>query len=745
MWGPGARVGEWTLGKELARGGQGAVFEARHAARGARAAIKLLLDRDPESRRRFRQEALTLARLRHEHLPRALDQGELPDGTPFMVMEYVEGVDLRRLVEQQGLPPLEEVVRLLCAVAAALHHCHQQGVIHRDVKPANVLLERETGRPLLVDFGLIKRDRLRLAWSTQDAGTLTSEGEILGTPGYMAPEQLDPGRFGAVGPRSDVYGLGATLYYLLSGAPPFQGATVLDTLRAVAWEAPPDPRRRNPAVPAALAALCLSCLAKDQAERPLSAEVFAAELRAAGLARRPGRRPALLVAVSGALLLGAATLVLSLAGSGGPAAGLEEVGVRAGPSADPPVTSVAPTPSRAPPPGLALEPVPEVRASAERLLASAEERIAKGDPRGAREDVELALQLDPTHARAWTNRGFLRMQAGDHQGARGDLDRAIELDRRSVAAHANRGYLRYLMRDYPGALSDLNRALELDPRDAQSYGNRAAVRRALGDEAGAAADLEWFVTLNPDHSGAVAARAMLEARQRGEERPRDPQAARECVAQADRQFRQGDLAGSLRSLNLAVALDPELALARVNRGFLRGREGDLKGAAQDLDRALELDPSLPEAWFNRALVRRQLGDLEGASRDLDRLLELAPRHARACLDRGILRQRLGDLAGARADMDRAIELQPGWSDPWANRGALRLKQDDQTGGRQDLQQALTLEPRNAFARFNLATLDLRTGDVAAGIAGYQAVIDQDPGSPLADEARAELARLLEQR
>ncbi|MBL4846530.1 MAG: serine/threonine protein kinase [Planctomycetes bacterium] len=150
---------------------------------------------------------------------------------------------------------------MLNEVARTLHYCHEQGIVHRDVKPENVMIEAGSGRVVLVDFGLIRRDRLRAAWSTQDEQSLTQEGTTLGTPSYMPPEQVSS-EIGQVDRRSDVYALGALLYFLLTGELPFTGANAVNVLIQVLEAAPPDPRRVNAEVPDALAKLCMQCMAK---------------------------------------------------------------------------------------------------------------------------------------------------------------------------------------------------------------------------------------------------------------------------------------------------------------------------------------------------------------------------------------------------------------------------------------------------------------------------------------------------
>ena len=292
------------------------MLDARHSGTGQPVALKLLLRPESEVvRARFRQEAQVLARLQHPGVVGVHACGELPSGLPYLALARVPGVDLRTRIEQDRPSPAWSAQRV-ALLADAVEHLHQRGVVHRDLKPANVLLAPPDERPVLVDFGLVQRDPAKLALSSlDDRLRLTASGATPGTPAYMPPEQIDASDLGPVGPRSDVYGLGAVLYACLTGEPPFAGATPLNTLVAVLKHPPRDPRELNPAVPADLAALCLRCLAKHPSDRPPSAAALAEALRGESVpsapaldhaARRRLRWGALPLA---ALLLGALGLV----------------------------------------------------------------------------------------------------------------------------------------------------------------------------------------------------------------------------------------------------------------------------------------------------------------------------------------------------------------------------------------------------------------------------------------------------
>jgi hypothetical protein len=288
------RLGGYRVLRRLGAGGMGVVFLAEDEQLQRRVALKAMrpgLAGDPAARQRFLREARATAALQHDHVVRIYQVGE-EGGVPFLAMELLEGEPLEARLQREGKLPYPELLRVGREVAAGLAAAHERGLIHRDVKPANVWLEAGGGRVKLLDFGLVRQLRAE--------GTLTREGTVLGTPGYLAPEQL---RGRPVDARGDLFSLGCLLYRASTGEPPFRGDDVLVTLMAVTSTHPPAPRVRNPQLPAAFSALVMRLLAKDPRHRPASAAAVAAALQAlaGGPAARPGPgRAAWLAAVAAA-------------------------------------------------------------------------------------------------------------------------------------------------------------------------------------------------------------------------------------------------------------------------------------------------------------------------------------------------------------------------------------------------------------------------------------------------------------
>jgi len=270
--------GEYELLEELGRGGMGIVYKARQKSPGRIVALKMVLRGDTASATdlaRFRAEAEAAAKVLHPHIVPVYEVGE-QDGRPYFSMKLIDGTTLARRLADGPLPS-RLAAEMLVPVCRAIADAHRHGVLHRDLKPSNILIDRE-GRTFVTDFGLAKR----LTPDNPDgslSGGLTQSGAILGTPGYMAPEQA-AGPRGEVSPATDVYALGAILYAMLTGRPPFQAASALDTVLMVLEQEPLPPRMLNPRADSDLEMIALKCLQKPADLRYRDADALADDLQA---------------------------------------------------------------------------------------------------------------------------------------------------------------------------------------------------------------------------------------------------------------------------------------------------------------------------------------------------------------------------------------------------------------------------------------------------------------------------------
>lgn len=267
-------AGRWIVEHVLGSGGMGRVLAVRHKELGSVAAIKVLSSTEPDARSRFAREARAMATLTSRHTVRVHDVGKTDDGTPYMVMECLEGADLAKVLKQDGPPRVVDACVWMEQACEAVEEAHGKGIIHRDLKPQNLFLAKERdGKRIIrvLDFGIARR----VAAKGVDTSTLTQVGAVVGTLAYMAPEQIRSPKDADA--RSDVWSLGACLYRILSGKRPFEASSEFGVIEGILHHDPKPLREQRPDVPAEVEAVVAQCLRKEPGERFLSA----AELRIA--------------------------------------------------------------------------------------------------------------------------------------------------------------------------------------------------------------------------------------------------------------------------------------------------------------------------------------------------------------------------------------------------------------------------------------------------------------------------------
>jgi len=653
-------LGPYDLLDELGRGGMGIVYRARHRELGREVALKTLLPgfADRIDLARFEREARAASGLADPHVVRVLDFGR-DAGVVYLAMELVPGESLQRRVERTGPLPSDRAAWIAAQVARGLAAAHARGLIHRDVKPANVLLRGED-EALLADFGLAKD----LAAGGE---RLTATGELLGTPAYMAPEQA---LGGPVDARTDVYGVAATLYFALTGRPPHQQATAIGTLESIATRAPTPPRAVRPDVAPAVEAACLAGLARAPADRPATCGELARTLERVGGRTRRGldRAPAGARRGSAAALIAAlaAAVVVALGTgawwTGRAGAGAGDAAATGEPPAPPPDGSAAP-PQASPPPST----------EAAALLAAARERRAEGNDDAAVDLLARAIALAERRdvlLDAIALRGEVRLRRGEHGPALEDgrlieelrpddprghvlvargliglgapaarieaaVARAHAGDDPPAAAYSARAWLRFGQGRPREALADLDAAAERDPGHALAWTLRGSILLSLGRSADARAALERGLELDPHDAGGwfnlgKARRATgapdgaLDAFARANEL--DPELAIAWDARGRTLIERGALADGLACLDRAIAVAPDDVDFRIARADALLDSAGAAGAFADLDRVLALEPDHPDGLALRAEAHYRAGDRAAAEADFERLRARHPNH-----------------------------------------------------------------------------------------------------------------------
>ncbi|HEX8199742.1 MAG TPA: protein kinase, partial [Isosphaeraceae bacterium] len=593
----GPVVADYEILAELGHGGMGVVYRARQRSLNRAVALKMIRHGSrarPDQLARFRIEAEAVARLHHANIVQIYDIGEA-EGLPFFSLELLPGGSLAERLA--GTPQPEATsAALLVTLARAMHAAHGAGIVHRDLKPANVLFDAD-GTPKITDFGLAKR------LEHEDGQTQT--GQVMGTPSYMAPEQAG-GRVAGIGPPTDVYALGAILYEMLTGRPPFKGATPMETLRQVLDEEPVPPSRLRPRISRDVETICLKCLAKDPRRRYADAAELADDLDRyrAGEPIRARRTPpwerglkwSRRHPTAATLLATAATLLIGLIGAWAWYLRWAQARDRR-----------------------EVQRIASLRVEAVDGLFRAREALGHQDHAGGKElvgkllgKIEHEASLSDLAARArdllgQLNRGLARASVAEAVRARAEADRAR--------------YRRFQESRF-AALYHETQFNGLDPT-ANRKATRAAARAALGAFAPPGHDDSWTLppappaTLGPRERDAVAegcyelmlVLAEAEAHALPGEDPR----------------RQVDLA--LRILDGAARLRPAPSRAyHLRRAACLEQAQDAAGAEHQRRLADVREPTSPFDHFLTGLERYKRNDGPAAARAFDAVLQEQPDH-----------------------------------------------------------------------------------------------------------------------
>lgn len=512
----------------------------------------------------------------------------------FLVQQYVDGLNLIELLEKEGAFSEQKIRQVLLDVLPVLQSLHEQGVIHRDLKPDNIM-RRQDGKHVLIDFGVAKLLK-------QTAMAHAGVGTIVGSPGYASPEQIQRGRATPVG---DLYGLGSSCFHLLSHVSPYHLSLEFNYLWSENWQQyvsqPLSLELRN---------IFDKLLQIEPAQRYQSAGEVLQDLKAAPALLQQGKitlptrfsLPSRVPQMSGKMW--AAISTLSLVGLGG----IGYVAIRANDT-----VSVSPM------------------SRAEALLRKGYEKYREGEYEGAIAAYDESIRLDAKNADAFNERGLAQYGLKDYQAALADYDQALKLDSRHSDAYGNRGLAKHALQDYQAAVKDYNQAIRLNSQYAYVFHNRGLSKYNLKDLQGALSDYDQALRIDPKRADTLRSRGRT-------------------------YYELSNYRAALTDYDAAIQLDGENANAYNGRGHVKGKLGDSQGALADFDKAIQLDDQLVDAYNSRGLAKYNRRNYQEAFQDYNTAIRLDPNYGVAYFNRGFVKEVQKDIEGAKADFQKAADL-----------------------------------------------------------------------------------------
>ncbi len=745
-------TGKYVRTEKLGAGGMGEVWKALDTELNRWVALKFLKDEDPAVLARFQREAKTAAALSHPNIAAIYEVGE-SEGRHFIAMQLVPG----RTMDHFPKRDRRLIVRLFRDAARAVDHAHRNGIIHRDLKPENLMVqEREDGWAVMVlDFGLAR--------PIEGGEKLSQSGEVYGTAPYMSPEQA---RGEHLDERADVYSLGATMYDVLTGKPPFQGTNILEVLRKVGAEEPVRPRKFDPRIHRDLETIVLKCLEKKPERRYANARELAEDLErflnSEPIVARPpstlyrlrmklGKRKAVMATAAAGLVGIIVVAALILGGHDRIAEARAEAGVHV---------------------DLARLKIDQI----DQLLKIDENRTKQIDglARGALQELQEALRVCPEQEEACFEMGRMYALMGRVDKAIESFTRAIGLAPRQAKAYLGRAALNLeIYEDLrhisgSGAVQsenaksakvlaqvneDLQKVRSLSTEVPQLKHAEGMILFAKGNYSEAAVRLREYVDLAPaDADGwlwhghaQVHADALADAVQSLTRAiALRPRLAAAYVLRGKAQGDQGNNDEAIADDTRAIELEPNSAVPHMNRGNAKLDKRLYDEAIADYTKVIELSPRFAEAYNGRGTAKGNQGLHDEAIADLSRAIELDPKNDRALYNRGNSKQRKGLYDEAISDYTKALEFDPKDPKTWTSLGSAKTHKMLFDEAIADHTKAIELNPKYALAHNNRGWAKASKGLYLEAIADYTRAVELDPKYEIAWGNRGNSRRALGQ-